>query len=564
MLKINTFNFLLVFLILTLVPWIADAKGASLFLLPSSESFNIGDTFSVEVKVDTAGTPINAAQAFIYFPVDKLEVLNISKDDSVFSLWPQEPTFSNSTGQISFTGGLPHPGCRDIENLITVEFKAKEEGTAYFTFDTAQVLADDGKGTNILAYLKSGKYSIFEQIGFAEEEITGFLPQIISLTHSQEDEWYNNNTPNFQWNLTSEIMGASFAFDQSPETIPDTVSEGRIQSTSYGEVSDGLWYFHLRFEDENGWGQASHYKVQVDNSPPHPFEVVIDNTGDATNPMPNLYFETDDDTSGISHYKLKIDKENFLNLMLAQVNPFSLSLQSPGQHPIIVRAVDKAGNNVESETVLDVEPIESPQITLWPKLHVSGEEIFYVEGQAPAQSEITIFLAKDGQYIKQWQSQSNDQGQWSYSTRELLKSGTYYLSAQAKDQRGAISLVSESYEIEVSLSGFSLGPLLVSFKVLVFSLLSVFFLGMIIGAFFIYRTNKTKKILRKETQEAKDSLSKAFSALKEEIEEQIEMFDTKPGFSEKERKVYNDLKEALDVSEKFIGKEIEDIEKELG
>jgi len=563
MLRINTFNFLLVFLILTLVPWIANAGGASLFLLPSSESFNIGDTFSVEVKVDTAGSPINAAQAFIYFPVDKLEVLNISKDDSVFSLWPQEPTFSNSTGQVSFTGGLPHPGCQDIKNLITIEFMAKEEGQAHFTFDTAQVLADDGKGTDILVYLKSGKYSIFEQIGFAEEEITGFLPQIISLSHCQEDEWYNNNTPNFQWNLSPEIVGVSFAFNQNPETIPDTVSEGRIQSTSYGEVSDGLWYFHLRFEDENGWGQASHYEVQVDNSPPHPFEVVVDNTGDATNPKPNLYFETDDDTSGISHYKLKIDKENFLNLMLAQVNPFSLSLQSPGQHSIIVRAEDKAGNNVETGIVLEIEPIESPQVILWPKLHVSGEEIFYVEGQAPFQSEITIFLVKDGQYIKQWQSQSNNLGVWSYSTRELLKTGTYYLSAQAKDGRGAVSLVSESYKIEVSLSGFSWGPLLMSYKVLVFFLLSVFLLGIIIGIFFIFRTSREKKTLRKETQEARDSLAKTFNALRKEVEEQIEMFDTKPGFSEKERKVYDDLKEALDASEKLISKEIEDIEKEL-
>ena len=560
--KINIY-FIFLSLILVFTFQRTEAAGTSLILSPASESFIVGDTFSVEIKVDTAGIPINAAQATIYFPVDKLEVLNISKDDSVFSLWPKEPTFSNLTGEVSFTGGLPHPGFQEIENLITVEFKAKEEGRANFTFDKAQVLADDGKGTNVLVYLKAAKYSIFKEIIFLGEEPDGHLPQILSSTHPQENEWYNNNHPHFQWNLTPEITSVSFVLNQNPETIPDTISEGKTQFKNYEKIPDGMWYFHLRFENKNGWIETAHYKIQIDNLPPHPFEVVIDNTGDPTNPKPNLYFETSDDTSGISYYKFKIDKEKFLNLMLAQVNPFSLSSQSPGQHQIIVRAVDQAGNNVETKTVLDVEPIESPKITLWPQIHISGEEILYIEGQASADAEITIFLKKDGKDIKKWQALSNNQGEWSFSSKELIESGTYYLLAQAQDKRGAVSYLSDSYKMAVSLSGLSLGPLMVSFKTLVFSLLSVLLLGLIMVGFFIYRIRLTKKTLQKETTEAEKSLHQVFSALREEVEEQIKMFDSQPGFSEKEKKIYDDLKIALDISEELIGKEIKDIEKEL-
>jgi len=110
---------LLTLIILTLFLTIASSvkgEGASLFFSPSSESFTMGDTFSVDLKVDTAGIPINAAEATIHFPVDKLEVLNISKEESVFTLWPETPTFSNLTGEVSFTGVLPHPGCEEIEN----------------------------------------------------------------------------------------------------------------------------------------------------------------------------------------------------------------------------------------------------------------------------------------------------------------------------------------------------------------------------------------------------------------------------------------------------------------
>ena len=48
------------------------AQGVSFFLLPDSESFEVGDAFSVELAVNTAGTSINSARTVIYFPSDKL------------------------------------------------------------------------------------------------------------------------------------------------------------------------------------------------------------------------------------------------------------------------------------------------------------------------------------------------------------------------------------------------------------------------------------------------------------------------------------------------------------
>ncbi len=546
-----------------------QAYSASLFLSPGSETFIVEDTFPAQVQVDTAGTSINAAQTTIYFPIDRLAVLNISKDDSVFSLWAQEPVFSNLTGEISFAGGLPSPGFTGMGNIITINFKAKKEGSVNLSLGEGKVLANDGKGTDILVFLKEAKYSIKETIAPSEtnpQSLPGqvpFSPQIFSSTHSKTEEWYSNNNPHFQWELTPDIIGVRFILDQNPETVPDTKSEGLIQSKIYEGISDGVWYFHLIVENEIGRSEPSHYKTQIDAHSPHLFEIIIDNAGDPTNPEPNLYFETSDDTSGVSHYRLKIGEENFLNLMLAQVSPFSMPLQTPGHRQIIVRAADKAGNNVETETVLDIEPIESPQITLWPQIHVSGEEIFYIEGEALPEVEIIIFLKKNGEDIKRWQTLSNNQGEWLFSTRELIKSGTYYLSVQAKDKRGAISNLSESRKIEVLLSGLSFGLFIVSFKTIVLVLLSGLFLGIIIAGYFVYRTKRTKKILQKETREVRESVHKSFDGLRKEIEERIEMFDSQPGFSKEERKVCDDLKEALKIAEESVNKEIKDVEKEL-
>ena len=556
-------------LLFSSVAFSVQAQGASLFLSPGSGSFKIGDTFSVELKVDTGGIPINAAQTTIYFPPDKLEVLNISKENSIFSLWPEEPSFSNIAGKVSFSGGIPHPGFTGIGNIITINFKAKNEGLILLTLGEGRVLADDGKGTDIFVFVKEAKFSVQKEIvipeikpGVPPTKVPS-SPKILSLTHPQEEEWYNNNNPQFQWELTPDIIGVSFVLDRHPDTVPDPVSEGIFESKVYEKIDDGIWYFHLRLENEIGWGGASHRKIQIDTQPPYPFKVIIDNAGDSTNPNPNLYFETKDDTSGISHYKLKIGETDFLDLMLAQVNPFPTPFQNPGRHPVVVRAVDEAGNIVEAKAVLDVEPIESPQITLKPEKYIAGEETFYLEGTALPEAEIIIFLKENGKEVKKWSTSSNRQGEWSFSTRELIKSGLYQLSALAKDKRGVESKPSDSYKIEVSLSGVSLGPFIIAFRELAAFLILFLFLGIIVAGYFTYRIRHAKKILQKETREVEERLHQVFDTLRTEIEERTSMFDSQPGFSEREKKICDELKVALKTAEESVEKEIKDVEREL-
>jgi len=59
------------------------------------------------------------------------------------------------------------------------------------------------------------------------------------------------------------------------------------------------------------------------------------------------------------------------------------------------------------------------------------------------------------------------------------------------------------------------------------------------------------------------ALYQAFEALKGNIEEQIAKLDGDPDLNEREKKICDNLKEALKTSEKLIEKEIKDIEKEL-
>jgi len=69
--------------------------------------------------------------------------------------------------------------------------------------------------------------------------------------------------------------------------------------------------------------------------------------------------------------------------------------------------------------------------------------------------------------------------------------------------------------------------------------------------------------IRTETREAKRSVAQAFKFLQEQLREQIEYFDKKPGLSKKEKEIRDKLQKTLNISKEFITKEIKDILKEL-
>ena len=103
---------------------LALAASASLSLASSRRTISIGETASVSVVLSTGGVSINAASATISFDRSKLEVTSISRSGSVFTLWAEEPTFSNSQGIVSFGGGLPTPGFSGSgATLIRISFR---------------------------------------------------------------------------------------------------------------------------------------------------------------------------------------------------------------------------------------------------------------------------------------------------------------------------------------------------------------------------------------------------------------------------------------------------------
>ena len=542
----------------------AQGASASLYLSPSTGVYTVGNTFSVVVKVSSGGETINAAEATLNFNPSEISIVNISKSGSIFTLWTTEPTFSNSVGTIKFGGGTPKNFTGSARTIITVSFRAKTVGTTNVNFSTGLVLAADFKGTNVLASMGSGSYVIQLKIvpppEYVPPENAPAAPIISSPTHPDSEKWYSNNDPKFIWEVTEGVTGVKLLVDHKPFSIPTVIYSEAISEKQLGNLDDGIWYFHVQLQNRFGWGGISHFKFQIDTILPDPFEIKVKEGKETTHPQPTLLFETTDEPSGIDYYEVKIDKESPIKVEKPE---YKLPPQTLGKHVIVVKAVDRAGNYTLAMTEIDILPIEAPIITDYPKTLLPGS-ILSIKGTAIPEITVKVYIQKDKKEIKTGETKSDKEGRWVYIEVEPVEKGVYEVWAEAIDPSGAKSKPSEKVTILVGPPVFiRIGKLAIDYLTTIITLL-VLILIIALGIIWSWKKIKQKrKKLRKEISEAEKALYQAFKTLKKKTEEQVAKLDGKPDLSQREKKICDDLKKALKDSEKLIGKEIKDIEKEL-
>lgn len=336
----------------TMVPSV-KAEGASLYLSPQTGTFFIGSTFDISVFVNTEGNSINAVQVDLKFPPELLQVTSPTAGSSFISIWADQPFYSNQEGLVSFKGGVPSPGINTSSGLVsTITFRAKASGRALVSFlDSSKVLLADAKGTNILKTATRGEYLLIVPPPEG--------PKISSPTHPSLTVWYKNNNPTFFWEKEPGVTDFSYSLDQDPRGIPDNISEGPFTSAAFNDVLDGIWYFHLKAKKGNVWGGISHYPIQIDATPPRDFKIRIERVGIITGARFFAYFSTEDLLSGISYYEVSTvdmsDPQATLNPFYTEAtSPYRVPFEAAGKYAILVRAHDKAGNFIESKSVLSI------------------------------------------------------------------------------------------------------------------------------------------------------------------------------------------------------------------
>lgn len=456
---------------LLMVSFSRESYAATMMVLPQTTQVSVGDKISLDIKIDSSGASINAAQASIRFPKDILSVESLDKTDSVFNFWLEDPHVSSDTGIISFTGGTDHGVSGTSLQVLKIHFIAKSAGNANVTLQDGAVTASDGSGTNVLSKTSDGIVSVViekvvPEAPPAPQQITrqpiasGNLPDKPNVTiplYSDSSRWYNlTSSFNVQWNLPLDVSAISTAINQQPNFAP-TKSEGLFDNKMFPALSDGIWYLHVRFKNNVGWGPTEHYRLAIDSQPPLGFSVTTTGSGPSDNPTPTLQFNTSDSLSGISEYQIVLGNGDVVKVpTLNFTGSFILPAQAPGKEHIVVRALDNAGNSTEDGVDLEILPITSPVISSVNKDLFKNGNGFEMEGTALA-GETILFSLKNsnGSVAYSGNTQVDQNGNWYVKINQPFKAGTYTAEVVAQDKRGATSFPVKSDALKSNIGGIN-------------------------------------------------------------------------------------------------------------
>lgn len=357
-------KFLLIIGCLLVFP--VGARAATLYLMPSSQTIYEGDTFLIDVRINTEGKEINSVGAELIFP-EVLEAVDFSEGNSILTLWPKKPA-TEKPGLISFVGGTPQGFIGD-GSILKITFRAasnlQQEGSRMqVSFgENSKVLLNDGKGTKSpLAFLE-GNYQIIKR--------SGDLPVISSRTHDDQNKWYSKNSLAIRWNWKEENL-YSYLLSHNPLDMPDEIPdepEGELMwigEMEYRRLEDGIYYFHLREAVQNEqkelvWSPKATFRAMIDTVPPKEFTPEIGQEQTVFEGKYFLSFGSHDGLSGIDHYEVveimdgqgaTSDTEGW------KVANSPYLLEDQNLNSIIkVKAIDKASNERIAEIIPPKRPL---------------------------------------------------------------------------------------------------------------------------------------------------------------------------------------------------------------
>lgn len=236
----------------------------------------------------------------------------------------------------------------------------------------------------------------------------------------------------------------------------------------------------------------------------------------------------------------------------------------PGNHSVIVTALDEAGNGITETFTFAILAFEKPRFTEIPS-EISNEVIPVIKGVTKPYSTVEIQLSRIGSEPTRYEIMSDKDGQFVFIPEGQFELGVYELVARATDENGASSERSDPARIAVQQPGYlQIGSFLVSvLSVVVPLILLVLFL--ILGLWYLlFVRRRFRKTVRTESREALDILKTEFGNLQTVLrssEHTMKESRKTKKLTNAESEMIEVMDKALQASQKRVEKEIEDVRK---
>lgn len=553
---------------LVLVP--AVARAATLSFSPSSGTLAPGQTIVVRIVAASPQEALNAISGAVELSGGALTIASITKASSVLNFWLEDPVSSPTAAQF---GGVALGGYQGTAGVAaTLTLRAQAVGTGKLSFSTGSVLANDGKGTEILTGTTDATFTVAAgatpaKPAAAEEPVVGggttsaFV--INSATHPQQSAWYKATTGTFSWELPPGATATRLLLDRSPSSVPTKVYTTPLATKTIDGLPLGTSYLHVQHKVGGEWGGVGHFKINIDTTPPRQFTIQFPHGATSISPQPVVFFNTTDSDSGIDHYEVKVGTGGPLATAApADSNPYTLPPQEPGTYVVVVTAFDRAGNTTSDEAEFTIEGIDAPVITNYPEELTVGD-IMRVRGTTYANATVRVTVYDEGRPVVTEETKSNSLGDFGVVVSKRLWAGTYTITARVTDDRGARSVESEPKTVTVRLHLFTdVFAFVANYTLITLTLLAAIVGIAAAGIWSWFKLHTLLRTLRQESAEADSILHKSFALLRKDLAthtRRLRRARLNRDLSNEELDFLEQFDNDLSEAEQLIGGEIADL-----
>lgn len=524
----------------------------------------VGGTFNVPVLLTTAaGESANAISGTVTYSTKELTLVAVSKNTSIITLWPTDPT--QSAGSAHFEGVILNPGYSGSGGtVITLTFQAKAAGAAAVALSDASVLANDGNATPILSGTSPASIAITDtaqqapaatsQSSAPQTTVPKGVAQITSSSHPDQTKWYNKNTALLDWTVDANATGMRIGYDKASGGLPTVKYDASLRHKEL-TLKDGVWYFHVQEQINGSWSSVSTYKLQIDTTPPASMHIRFPHGSVTNDPRPVALFNTIDALSGIAYYNVRVNGNGIVRLESIDVNsnPYAVPVQGPGTSTLTVAAYDNAGNSTIASSEFTVNGLDAP--TLDPIKNISEGDILQVSGLTYPNARIDVYLKDSGGNVTSQWARTTSNGAFRLIWTTHLDRGDYTVTAQTTDDTGAISFISAPQTLKIQLQPYALlKDILFNYLPFTFMMIALLLTGGYFMGFPLIR-----RFIKPMSIPAHAQLHEQFSELRDALTQ--EMFamrhaKTKRQLSDEEEHFLEHFEKLLNKAEKNIEKDI--------
>lgn len=229
----------------------------------------VGQTFTVNVTA--SGATFDTVHGTI----------NVSGPVSVVSFSAGDATWLNKPSNGGTFDGAFLGQKKTSFTIATIKLKANSVGSGAVSVSNASL-------KNAGSVVGSGSGNASYTIAKAPE-LPGAV-KVSSSSHPDQNTAYEATTIALEWNKESGVDGFSYLLDQAEKTTPAAKATDANTSVTYADKAIGTYYFHIRAHKPDGWGGATHFKInikepdaKINESLSKPSNIKIEKTADFVN-----------------------------------------------------------------------------------------------------------------------------------------------------------------------------------------------------------------------------------------------------------------------------------------